>query len=39
MRIWTDEKFTDRKGKVEAAAEWWGCNKSEALLRSVEFVR
>jgi hypothetical protein len=39
MRIRTDGKFTHRVEEIEAAADWWGCNKSEALLRSAEFVR
>lgn len=39
MRIRTDGKFADRKDEIGAAAEWWGCNNTEALLRSAEFVR
>lgn len=39
MRIRTDGKFAHRTEEIEAAADWWDCNKSEALLRSAEFVR
>jgi hypothetical protein len=39
MRINTDGKFSWRESEIEAAADWWGCNKTEALLRSAELVR
>jgi hypothetical protein len=39
MRIREDGKFAWRTEEIEAAANWWGCNKTEALLRSAELVR
>lgn len=38
MRIRTDGKFAHRQDVIEHAQEWWGVNKSEALLRSAEFA-
>lgn len=38
MRIRTDEKFSHRQRVVEDVAEMWGCNKSEALMRSARFA-
>jgi hypothetical protein len=39
MRIREDGKFSWRTSEIEAASNWWGCNKTEALLRSAELVR
>jgi hypothetical protein len=39
MRIREDGKFSWRTSEIEAASDWWGCNKTEALLRSAELVR
>jgi hypothetical protein len=39
MRIRTDGDYEWRKGEIETAADWWGCNKTAALLRSAEAVR
>ena len=38
MRIRTDEKFSHRRRVIEDVAEMWGCNKSEALMRSARFA-
>jgi hypothetical protein len=38
MRIREDGKFSWRTSEIEAASDWWGCNKTEALLRSAELV-
>lgn len=34
MRIRTDGEYEHRRETIEAAAEVWGCNKTEAILRS-----
>jgi hypothetical protein len=39
MRIREDGKFAWRTSEIEAASDWWECNKTEALLRSAELVR
>ena len=39
MRIRTDGEYESRKTEIETAADWWGCNKTAALLRSAETVR
>lgn len=39
MRIREDGKFSWRTSEIEAASDWWECNKTEALLRSAELVR
>lgn len=39
MRIRTDGRFAYREDDIEAAADWWDCNKTEALLRSAEAIR
>lgn len=38
MRIRTDGKFSSRQSVIDDAAQLWGCNKSEALLRSAKFA-
>lgn len=39
MRIRTDGERSHRKETIEAAAEFWDCNKTTALLKSAEYSR
>lgn len=39
MRIREDGKHAHRTDTIEEAAEFWGCNKTKALMKSSEFVR
>jgi hypothetical protein len=39
MRIRTDGKHGHRTETIERAAEFWDCNKTTALMKSVEFTR
>jgi len=39
MRIREDGKHAHRSDTIEQAAEFWECNKTQALLRSAEFAR
>lgn len=39
MRIRTDGKYAHRKDEIDAAAELWDCNRTQAVLRSCEFSR
>jgi len=39
MRIREDGKHTHRSDTIEQAAEFWGCNKTTALMRSADFAR
>lgn len=39
MRIRTDGKHEYRAEIIERAAEFWDCNKTTALMKSVEFTR
>lgn len=36
MRIRTDGEYSHREDTIEAAAEFWGCNKTRAVLMSCE---
>lgn len=38
MRIRTDGKYARREDTIEAAADFWGCNKTKALMLSAEFA-
>lgn len=38
MRIRTDGKHERREETIEDAAEFWGCNKTTALMKSAEFA-
>jgi DNA-directed RNA polymerase subunit F len=38
MRIRTDGKHERREETIEAAAEYWDCNKTKALLKSADVV-
>ncbi|MBX0325575.1 hypothetical protein EGH21_21355 [Halomicroarcula sp. F13] len=37
MRIREDGKHAHRTDTIEQAAEFWGCNKTTALMKSAEF--
>ncbi|QLH77192.1 hypothetical protein HZS55_07740 [Halosimplex rubrum] len=39
MRIREDGKHAHRSDTIEQAAEFWGCNKTTALMRSADFAR
>ncbi|QLH77569.1 hypothetical protein HZS55_09785 [Halosimplex rubrum] len=39
MRIREDGKHAHRTDTIEQAAEFWGCNKTTALMRSADFAR
>jgi len=39
MRIREDGKHAHRSDTIEQAAEFWGCNKTTALMRSADFSR
>lgn len=39
MRIRTDGKFAYRQDEIDAAAELFGCSKTEALIRAARHVR
>jgi len=39
MRIREDGKHAHRTDTIEQAAEFWGCNKTTALMKSAEFSR
>lgn len=39
MRIREDGKHAHRTDTIEQAAEFWGCNKTTALIQSAEFSR
>lgn len=39
MRIRTDGKYAYRQDEIEWASDFWGCNKTQAVLRSIEFTR
>lgn len=39
MRVRTDGKYAYRQDEIEWASEFWECNKTEAILRSIEFTR
>jgi len=39
MRIREDGKHAHRSDTIEQAADFWECNKTEALLQSAEFAR
>lgn len=39
MRIRTDGKHEHRAETIARAAEFWDCNKTTALMKSVEFTR
>lgn len=39
MRIRTDGKYQYREDEIEWASKFWDCNKTEAVLRSIEFTR
>ena len=38
MRIRTDGDRAHREETIEQAAEWWGCNKTRAVLLSADLV-
>lgn len=38
MRIREDGKHAHRRDTIEQAAEFWGCNKTTALMKSAEFT-
>lgn len=38
MRIREDGKHAHRTETIEQAAEFWGCNKTKALLKSADFA-
>jgi len=38
MRIRTDGKHARREDTIEAAAQFWDCNKTTALMKSAEFA-
>ncbi|SFS00187.1 hypothetical protein SAMN05216559_2323 [Halomicrobium zhouii] len=38
MRIRTDGKHARREDTIEQAADFWGCNKTTALMQSAEFA-
>jgi len=38
MRIRTDGELSHREETIEQAAEFWGCNKTRALLLSADFA-
>lgn len=38
MRIRTDGKHARQEETIEAAADYWDCNKTKALLKSAEIV-
>jgi hypothetical protein len=39
MRIREDSKHAHCSDTIEQAAEFWGCNKTTALMRSADFSR
>ncbi|WP_436931684.1 DUF7692 domain-containing protein [Halosimplex halobium] len=39
MRIREDGKHAHRTDTIEQAAEFWGCNKTTALMQSADFAR
>lgn len=39
MRIRTDGRYEHRAETIARAAEFWDCNKTTALMKSVEFTR
>jgi hypothetical protein len=39
MRIREDDKHAHRSDTIKQAAEFWGCNKTTALMRSADFSR
>jgi hypothetical protein len=39
MRIREKGKHAHRTDTIEQAAEFWGCNKTTALMRSADFAR
>lgn len=39
MRIRADGKYTYRRDEIEWASDFWSCNKTEAIIRSIEFTR
>lgn len=38
MRIREDGRHAHRTDTIEQAADFWGCNKTRALLQSAEFA-
>lgn len=39
IRIRTDGKHEHRAETIDRAADFWDCNKTAALMKSVEFTR